>query len=485
VVVAYRKLENANAVLARSGLEVEAITKAQAAAFSEEAAAIVRADAAMRAARAGGGGSIVLPPGGGGVGGAGGAAEEDAAIVETTGLYAGLGAQLLELIAVYETYRAIRDAVAAGGQFDATIESARLGIAAITSAYGTLTDAQGQTLTGQNALNAALGIADDQLTKLQADAVRVAVPFAALADTMRGIEGAGLHAGASLDQIRELTTSAALAATALGTPYEQLNTTLVQLLEGHVRVTNQLVAHLGLSNQLVHQWQEQGTLVSHLLDTFQKFEPIAERIQGTWRGIGAEIKNAFDIVMGASVRSALTELETGLRNALGQVFNLDTGQLRAQFQGLVTMVGDGLAGAARLVVDAIQAGVSAAEQLAQWFTANRDRVEQLGRDALSIVESFGRILADGISIVAKVEEWYASSLLIQAVWKGIADAVGFVADHVTAIAAVGAVALGIRALANTLPLMAASAGIAGVGIGEVAAALLALINPVTLGIAVV
>src|SRR6185312_5183544 len=143
------------------------------------------------------------------------------------------------------------------------------------------------------------------------------------------------------------------------------------------------------------------------------------------------------------------------------------------------------AGAARLVVDAIQAGVSAAEQLAQWFTANRDRLEEMEQAAISQIESMGKILAAAISIAAKLVEWYETSLLAQAVWKGIADAVGFVADHVTAIAAVGAVALGIRALANTLPLMAAGAGIAGVGIGEVAAALLALINPVTLGIAVV
>src|SRR6185312_4126701 len=174
VVVADRELANANSILARSGLEVEAITKAQAIAFAQEEVAADRAAAAMdRAAlaslrtpppvrfrSAGGGAAPPEEPPAGGAGGAGGAAEEDAGIAETTSLYAGLAEQLLLLIGVYEAYRAVRDSLVAGGEFDASIESARLGIAAITQAYGTLTDAQGDVLHGQDALTAAFGIAD-------------------------------------------------------------------------------------------------------------------------------------------------------------------------------------------------------------------------------------------------------------------------------------------------------------------------------------
>jgi len=439
LVVAERDLANAQGILAAAELDVTAVSQAQAKALAEQAAAAREAAVAARelgASRAGGGGgSIVLPPGGGGVGGAGGAAEEDAAIVETTGLYAGLGAQLLELIAVYETYRAIRDAVAAGGQFDASIESARLGIAAITQAYGTLTDAQGQVLTGQDALTAAFGIADAELQALQADAVRVAIPFQTLADLFRGIEGAGLHAGATLDQIRQLVTSASLAATALGTPYEQLNTTLVQLLEGHVRITNQLVAHLGLSSQIVHEWQQQGTLIPNLLATFEKFNGIGEQVQGTWRGISTEIKNAFDIITGTAIRPALTTLEEGLRGILGDVIDTTTGKVNAAFSGLVQYVGAGLDLIAKGIVEGFTAAVNLAKDLSGWLDRNRTTMQNLVGGALALVEGIGAVVKEAIGIVAPVEAAYITSGLVLVPIKAVGYALALAVDAVHALGA--------------------------------------------------
>ena len=436
VAVADRDLTNANAILARSGIEVEAVSKAQAAALTEQAAAAERAAAAMRAAAAGGAGGGIVPPAGvpAGAGGAGEEAE-GVAIADTVAGYRALTKQLLELVAAYEAYRAIRDAVVAGGTFDATIESARLGIAGITQAYGTLTDAQGETLRGQEALTAAFAIADDQLTKLQADAIRVAVPFAQLADLFRGVEGAGLHAGATLDQIRQLVTSASLAATALGTPYEQLNTTLVQLLEGHVRVTNQLVAHLGLSNQIVHQWEQQGTLVENLLGTFGKFSAIGEQVQGTWRGISTEIKNAFDILAGAAVRPALTALEEGLRGALGQIVDLTTGKIQPALSGLVGAIGADLANIGKLFAEGFNAAIGFAKDLSGWLDRNQQAVAAVIGGVYALAEEFGVVVKSAIGLIAPLEGAYIQSGLVLVPIRAIGEGLAFAIDVVHGLAA--------------------------------------------------
>src|SRR6185312_3175219 len=447
VVVADRELANANSILARSGLEVEAITKAQAIAFAQEEVAADRAAAAMERAslaslrtpppvrfRSGGVAPPEEPPGGGG-GGAGDAAEEDAAVAETTALYAGLAEQLLVLIGVYEAYRAVRDAVAASGQFDATIESARLGIAAITSAYGTLTDAQGDVLHGQDALAGAFGIADTILQGLQADAVRVAIPFQTLADLFRGVEGAALKAGASLDQIRQLVTSASLTATALGTPYEQLNTTLVQLLEGHVRITNQLIAHLGLTSQIVHEWQQQGTLIPNLLATFEKFSGIGKEVQGTWRGISTEIKNAFDIITGTAIRPALTTLENGLRDVLGQVIDTTTGKVNSAFSGLLEYLGAGANIIATGLVEGLKAVVSLAEDLSGWLEQNRSTVLKIVSGSLALAEGVGAVVKEAIAIVAPLEAAYITSGLVLVPVKAVGYALALAVDAVHALGA--------------------------------------------------
>ncbi len=437
VIVAAEEQAQAQEYINRLKLDAVAVTNAEAAALRVEAAAAEQAAAAQSAL------GVATEAGAGAASEAAAAdtalavSEEEAGAAATgasIGL-AALAAPLLELFAVLEVVRGFKDFIETGTQFTATLESARLGIAAITEAYGTLTDAQGRALTGQDALTGALGIADAQLQALQADAVRVAVPFQTLADLFRGVEGAGLKAGASLDQLRQLVTSASLAAAALGTPYEQLNVTLVQLLEGHVRITNQLVAHLGLSTQQVHEWQAQGTLVEHLLETFQKFAPIADQVRSTWRGIGTEIKNAAEIIAGTAIRPALTTLEEGLRDELGEVIDTTTGRVSKSFSGLAQVVGAALTLMAKGLVEGLKAAVEFASELSSWLDRNRATMLTLVSGALSLVEGIGAVVKEALGIVAPLEAAYITSGLVLVPIKAIGYALAGAVDLVHGLGA--------------------------------------------------
>lgn len=530
VSVADRDLTNAQAILARAGIEVEAVTKAETSALlgqanAARAAAVAlletsRASSALRAApgvtfrggepprsappvtfrtggeeppisgalrtpppvtfRSGGGGEPPVPPSP-----LESPEADDAAAESSTrlaGAYGLLSKQLLELVAAFEAYRAIRDVIATGVDFNAQIETSRLGIAAITQALGTFTDASGRAATGQAALADGLELADSVIQALQADAIKTAVPMQDLVRLFQGVAGAGLKAGASVDQIRQLTTAAALTATALGTPYEQLNTTLVQLLDGHVRITNQLVAHLGLTSQEVKQWKEQGTLVENLLATFNKFGVIGQQVQGTFRGISAEMRNAFDILSGAITRGFLTEIETGLRSALGSVLDLTTGAISSSLSGLVSLVSEGLAGAGKLVAEAINAAVRGAQELSQWFDQNRDTAEQFGKNLLTVVEDTGSILANVTKIAVELTAWVVDSPIIQGAVRAIADAIGFIADHATAIGVIGGGFAVLRFVIAPLAGELAAAAFAGEGL---VAVLGAIFSPVTIAIAAI
>src|SRR5574337_1160432 len=304
LVVSERDLANANSILAKAGIEATARTAEQAAAFLREAtaadaaaAATERAAVASRAALStgSGGGAGVIPPvaGLGGAGGAGAAGEAGALEEEASGAtlaFGGLYTQLIAVIGALEAYEKAKEFIATGVGFESTIESAKLGIAAVVPALGTITDAQGRVLDQTHAWAAASQIADDQIQKLYADAAHTSSTVQQLVTTFQGVIGAGLSAGATIDQIRRLTVDATLAAGALGVPYSQLQVPLVELLNGHAQIRNRLTADLGLTAQQVTQWRESGHLVDNLLARFAEFEPLSIRVQSTWRGIMSNVK---------------------------------------------------------------------------------------------------------------------------------------------------------------------------------------------------
>jgi len=493
LVVAERDLANANSILARAGIEATARTAEQAAAFLREAtaadaaaAATERAAVASRAALAGGGGGLVPPVAGlGAAGGAGGAGETGALAEEASGAtlaFGGLYAQLIAVVGALEAYEKAKEFIATGVEFESTIESAKLGIAAVVTSLGTVTDAQGRALDQTHAWAAASAMADEQIQKLYGDAARTSSTVQQLVTVFQGVIGAGLSAGASLDQIRRLTVDATLAAGALNVPYSQLQVTLVELLSGHAQMRNRLTADLHLTAQQVTQWREAGTLVDNLTARFAEFEGLGTRVQGTWRGILSNVKEFGQQFAGSALSSAFATMETGVKAALSGVFSLNTGTLTASIQGAADLLRDGLGGAAKLVVSLVQATVNGLQEAGQWYERNKTAVQETGREFVALVGSVATLIGNIATISIDIVSWAAHSLVVQAVFRDLAALTGAIAENlgsaVVVITAVVAVLKG-PALIATLTSLVSSTGSLG-------AALLALVGgPVTIAIAAV
>jgi hypothetical protein len=393
---------------------------------------------------------------------------------EATGAGSALGGmwtQLIAVIAALEAYAKAKEFIHAGVDFNATIESAKLGIAASVNAVGELTDAQGRALEGQEKFGAATAIADDQIQKLYADSARTSTTVQQLVTTYQSAIAAGIHAGATLDQVRQLTTDAALAAGALNIPYSQLSVTLVQLLEGHTRITNRLSQELGITQADLHEWKEKGILVEKLLETFGQYETLGTRVQGTWRGVMSNVTEFFQQFSGAATSGAFTTLETGIKGQLARVFDFDTGKLTSNVEGAAHLLREGLGGGAQLVVDLVGKIIDGLERMGVWFENNKVKAEQLGRGFLDIVTSTGRIIAGVTEIAVKIAVWAASSVALQATLRAIGDIIGFIADHI------GVVVAGVGAIVALLNYSSINLGAASI------AAFFAAFNPITLVIA--
>lgn len=479
VIVAQEQQAQAQDYINKLKLEAIAVTEAEAAALRVEAAAAAEAAAAQEALAASTAGSTAeaFQAAAADTELAAGETEVGAAATVAAGGTAAFLAPLLELFAAFEAFRGFKDFVETGVGFNSTIESARIGIAAVTTALGTLTDAQGKVLNGEQAFQAGLGIADNQIAKLQVDALRTATTMSDLVTRFQATEGAGLRAGATLDQIRQIVVGASQAAGALNVPYAQLNATLVQLLNGHIRVTNRLTADLGLTSAQVKDWKESGTLVEHLVELFGRFDIIGEHVQGTWRGILSNIRQAFQIFTGEATSGLFTNIEQGVNQALHNVFDFKTGGITSTFTGLAEGLKSGLAAGAQLVVDLIQKMVAGAEDLSHWFETHKEETSEILRNTVDIVESVGRVVLAVTEIATKIVLWAVQSDVVRGAFRALADLTQLIADHLGVIAAI----IGLRILGN----LATEITAASLATGGLVTGLLSLINPVTAVIAVV
>lgn len=461
VTVAQEEQANAQAILNSANLQAVAVTKAEAAATMEAAAAASEAAAAKRAEAVATDATVAASTEGAvaaerlaaadaevaGAARAAGASSEAMAAEAggATAIFGGMWTQIIAVVAALEAYNKAKEFISAGFAFNQAIESARLGIAASVNAMASLTDAQGRALEGQQKFGAATAIADDQIQKLFADSARTSTTVQQLVTTYQSLIAVGINAGASLDQVRRITTDAALAAGALNIPYSQLSVTLVQLLEGHTRVTNRLSQALGITQADLRVWKEKGTLVDEITDRLAQYESLSSRIQGTWAGIKSNITEFFQQFTGAATSGAFTTLETGLKGQLGRVFDFDTGKLKSDVQGASDLVRDGLGGAAQLVVELVQHIVNGLEAMGQWYDTNREKAQALGRDMLALVENTAKIVAGIVNIGVQVVAWAAESLVVQTIFRTISDVVGFIADHLGTITAIVA---GVATIAN-------------------------------------
>jgi hypothetical protein len=437
-VAAVTALTEANAREAASAAEAAVASERQTQALNQTAAAATNAAAAQGRASGsfGGFGDAIrgvlsgLFGGGGGTGGGllGGLAAAvtqtnaaEAAATSSSSSFLSMAKSFGELLALLESYKALKDSISTGIEFNALIENAQLGIAASVNALATIRDAQGKVLKGTDAFAESSRLADDQIEKLYADAARTSTTMERLITSFQQTTGAGLSTGASLDQIRKLTVDATLAAGALNVPYHQVGLTLVQLLEGHAQVRNRLTAILGITQEQVKNWKEQGVLVDELLDRFGKFDTLGTKIQGTFKGIQSVIVDFFQQFTGAATRQAFLALETGLRTALDKVFDFKTGKILDNIKDLRDAFGTGLAGATDVFVSVINSMVDGAIRLSAFLKENHAEVVLIGKAFFDAGREVFGLIGDVASVVVDVVKWSIQTGVLRGLLNAIAD----------------------------------------------------------------
>ena len=281
-------------------------------------------------------------------------------------------------------------------QFNRTVEDTQIGLAALFTTLGQVSDAQGNLLQGGQAYAEATRIAASQMDKLRIDALRTTATFEQLVSTFQIAIAPGLAAGLQLDEIRELSVLVSQAAGAVGVSQDQLAEEIRALtIPGAATSrTSRIFTALTISPAELKRAKDGGQLFDFLVGKLRTFNLASEASQKTFTGLLARLQDAIGIASGTGGFVFFEELKSLLR---------DVGDL------LLVVERD-----AKGAIKNITPDPRAVETLSILFLGLRDAVATLRSGLkefdLSAIQNAVAALAQGFRIAAQIAVGFVRGL---------------------------------------------------------------------------
>jgi len=203
--------------------------------------------------------------------------------------------EIVGLAAAYKSLQALSGYLGRIFNFSSNIEDSKIAIASVISATNKITNAQGKSLEGIEKFNAAQEISADLMEHIQAEALKTTATFDSLVDGVSGIIAPATKAGIAVEKLPKFAVTAAQAMTAMKVPVQQMRTEIEALLSGNINKAQDILAtNLGITGEMVRNWQKQGTLVDELTKRLETFQFAGEATANTWSGLVSNVEDAFD-----------------------------------------------------------------------------------------------------------------------------------------------------------------------------------------------
>lgn len=349
--------------------------------------------------------------------------------------------------AVTEVFKGLLET---GMEFNAAMSGSALGIGVLITTMTTLRDANGQVLTGQNALNAGMALGADQVDKLRIGSFKTVATVMQLTDAYQQALGPMLGAGVKLEDTTKLTILFAQAAGALHLPMETLGHDMAATFSGQwsQRITR-VVARLQISKEQIESWRQLGTLTENLTKRMEVMGLAGDMTAASWLGVTSNLKHAMEAGSGEMVKPLFEALRVGLGSALGDAFDLATGEFSKKFKPILDVGAEVFGELGKMAQGALRWAVSAAEDLAGWFRENRKAVYEITATLAQIAIQIGGIIKDVFSLAGGVSDATGGFSILKAITEGIGLGVALIRDGLRLVMA-GALDLGTTLLAVLL-----------------------------------
>lgn len=338
----------------------------------------------------------------------------------TLGLGAGFSAQLVSGLS--QIAGAMQNTIRAGVEFNATLESAQLGIAAVLKQF----DRTGRFKTFDDAMRESSNAID----LLKQKAVESPASFESLVQAFQATAGAATSAGIPLKKQIDLIVNLSQAISGLGIRNEQIVQETRALLTGNITEDAAAARILGITGAQVQQAKETGQLFEFLsgkitsfaeagkrgAETYNtalsNFGDIVQQVQGeVSKPIFEALKNSFldltKVIQSPEIKSGLKQIGTEIASfvQLGSQaikFALEySGAIISLGKSLVTLV------AAYTALKTIQGAFSLAQTIVQWIslkTATDGVAKATTQDTLATQANTVSKNQNTLAVIANIRE---------------------------------------------------------------------------------
>lgn len=242
-------------------------------------------------------------------------------IGDATGALRSMLGQISALAAVGGVGFGLSALVRQGFEFNKVIEDSRGGIAGVLLMTREYTAANGELLTGQRAVTAAMAEADVVQEKLKKDALGTAASYTELVGAFQSAVGPATAAGVeSLDSVREITVKATQAMSALGIPMVQAAQELRGLFAGDMGPDNRLNQILRVTKEDLAKVHGNAEATAKLfLDRLSPAASAAAMQTGTLTVRLSNLGDVVDQTMGKATAGLFRDVSSGVADLIAWV----------------------------------------------------------------------------------------------------------------------------------------------------------------------
>lgn len=247
-----------------------------------------------------------------------------------------------------------------GIEYNAQLETSRIGLAALVNQFAEIRDAQGRLLEGSEKFSASQRIAVEMQEQLRIESLKTTAEFEDLLRVVQSGLGPALQAGFDTKQVVEFTRMVAQAGAALDITADQLPQEIRSLLAGEKgpdsRLANALLGDVVDAKKMIRELADEGKLFDFFEEKMKSFSDAGESLSNTFAGALSNLKDAVTEALGEATQGTTNDLTTRIKELTAEIVTFDE-QGRATFnedfvEG-VRLMGDAFI----VVADAIVEGV--------------------------------------------------------------------------------------------------------------------------------
>lgn len=250
---------------------------------------------------------------------------------------------------------ALKESIKTGIDFDAQMETGRIGLAATILSYATISRANGDAMTHTQQFAAATELAADAQSRLRGAAFLTTATLRELQGGYGLLAAAGERAGASNEAMVELTKNLANLAKVREIPVTTAFNQMALILQGVARSSGRvaiLMKGMGVDSATLKSWEKHGTLIENVTKKLEEYGYAGKFMQESFEGRLSNVKDVWEQFSGMLAQPLFELARKEMGEFVNQFVDLSgkVPKFREDAVEVVMVIGEAIAGAANSIL---------------------------------------------------------------------------------------------------------------------------------------